>query len=322
MSLAAWRVIDRQTVRRLMRSTVRLERMLEDWIEEDPSLVFEGLVVVARQLILGAAGRLDLLAVDPAGRWAVIEIKAGTLYRETVAQVLDYVALLKTLPVDRLRDATNAYLEAHPSELARERLEQALTDDDSEPAERDVIALIVGTGRDPGVERLIKLVPNVSIRAVTFEVFDAGDGDQIMLRDTTELGEEPAAPKPSVEDRLSGVLARAGQHGHRELFERFMDAANRQGLAIRPYKKSLMFTPPTNRTRTLFVIWTRPGAAHLDLVSSAFEEFFPTLTAENVQEHLGPDGQRPLEADTAERFLSGLDELFAELPEETNEAAS
>jgi RecB family endonuclease NucS len=124
MSFAAWRVIDGRSVRRLTRSTVQPERMLEDWIEEDPSLVLEGLVVVARQLVAGGAGRLDLLAVDPAGRWVVIEIKAGTLYRETVAQALDYVASLKALPVDRLRNATNAYLKgiratSHASGLSR-----------------------------------------------------------------------------------------------------------------------------------------------------------------------------------------------------------
>jgi hypothetical protein len=183
------------------------------------------------------------------------------------------------------------------------------------------MALIVGTGRDPGVERLIDLLsPNVSIRAVTFEVFEAGDGHEIMLRDATDMGQEAAPSKPSVEDRLAGVLDRAAQHGQRALFERFMDVANRHGLATRPYKWSLMFTPPTNRSRCLFVIWVRPGGVRLESVSSTFEEFYPALTPEKVRGHLGPDGQRELDRAGADRFLSGLDGLFAELSEETKKA--
>jgi RecB family endonuclease NucS len=41
-------------------------------------------VVVGRQIDL-EGGRLDLLAIDPQGRWTIIEIKRGTLRREAIA---------------------------------------------------------------------------------------------------------------------------------------------------------------------------------------------------------------------------------------------
>jgi hypothetical protein len=310
--LAAWRVLSAQTPERMSRSAVQVEQLLEDWIERDPSLVDEGLVIVGRQLVLGSAGRLDLLGIDPAGRWVVIEIKAGTLYRETIAQALDYVASLKKLSAERLQEVTGTYLQKHPHALATERTKQA-ADEDSEPAEREVIAIIVGTGRDPGVERLLDLLsPNIAISALTFEVFDVGEGQQIMLREVAETSSVPAVPKPSTENKLAGVLQRAAQNGHREAFERFCEAAERHGIALRPYKRSLMFAPAANRTRCLFVIWTEPNSLRIQSVSTAFEEFFPGMTAEQVKEHLGSDDPRTISPDDASRFLAALDTLFSE----------
>jgi len=103
MKVAAWRIEGGRPVR-TQPSGVQLERDLEDWIENDPELVGQGLQIVARQLHL-EAGRLDLLAVDPVGRWVVIEIKAGRLHRETIAQALDYASSLAATPEERLRTA-------------------------------------------------------------------------------------------------------------------------------------------------------------------------------------------------------------------------
>ena len=80
MRVAAWQIEPSGPVRTAP-SQLALERLLEDWIEQDPALVAEGLRVV-RQL-MAEAGRIDLLAIDSAGRWVVIEIKAGN----TCAQV-------------------------------------------------------------------------------------------------------------------------------------------------------------------------------------------------------------------------------------------
>jgi RecB family endonuclease NucS len=78
-----WQVVeDRLT--RIPESVLNLEKSLEDWIAEDPPLLQAGLVVVGKQIDL-EGGRLDLLAIDPQGRWTIIEIKRGTLRREAIA---------------------------------------------------------------------------------------------------------------------------------------------------------------------------------------------------------------------------------------------
>ena len=96
-----WQVTD-ETPQKLTRGGIDLETHLEDWIERDPSLLQNGLTIVGRQVAV-EGGTLDLLALDPQGRWVVIEIKRGRVLRKTIAQALDYAACITRLPDDELR---------------------------------------------------------------------------------------------------------------------------------------------------------------------------------------------------------------------------
>lgn len=308
--MAAWRIAD-EGPERVSRSDIALEQMLEDWIERDPELVLEGLVIVGRQVRL-PAGRLDLLGIDLVGRWIVVELKPGRLYRDVITQALDYVASLRNLSPQHLRSIVQSYLSTKPNAEASRRLDIALSSDDgSSPP--SVAAVVVGTDRDPGFERLIEFLASdhgVEIEAVTFEVFGLPDGGMILVR---EIAETTGAPEPvPADERLNAVLARAEKNGDRAIFENFLATAKRLGLHARPYVVSVMFTPPTNKTRMLFTLWTEPRGTPIWTYSEAFEEFFPGISADQARRHLGPDGGRKLDQHSAAEFLSGLERLFAE----------
>lgn len=107
-NLGVWAVSDK-TPTRLTKSNVRLEKHLEDWIEQDPALVQSGLTIVGRQVRL-SSGIADLLAIDAQGRWVVIEVKREAIYRETVAQALDYAAALADMGREDLETRITAYV--------------------------------------------------------------------------------------------------------------------------------------------------------------------------------------------------------------------
>ena len=94
---------------RLKSAEVAAERDLDDWIERDPALLEHGLVIVGRQVRL-EGGPLDLLALDPQGRWVLIEIKRERLRREVIAQAIDYASSLHRLDTGRLREQCDTYL--------------------------------------------------------------------------------------------------------------------------------------------------------------------------------------------------------------------
>ncbi len=308
MRVAAWRIEDGSPVR-TQPSSVQFEHLLESWIESDPELVGQGLRIVGRQLRL-EAGRLDLLAVDPAGRWVVIEIKAGALYRETIAQALDYASSLAALSEDRLRSEVGDYLCRTGALDTTQTLDQ-LFELGADTGAREIGVMVVGTGTDPALERVARYLTEtygVPIRAVAFEVLDLGEGQQLLLREVTESDELPeAARSPS---SVASVLEIADGVGAGQAMRTVLEAAERNGLYARAYKRSVMITPPSNKTRMLFTMWAQRGG-NLYSSGEAFSEFFP-LTEAVVREAIGPDGWRSLDEDTAEGIAAGLDELLGE----------
>ena len=315
MPLAAWRVEGPRTTR-ITRSSLALERSLEDWIEADPSLVIDGLVVVGRQIGV-EGGRLDLLGLYPSGRWIVVEIKAGRLYRDVITQALDYVASIRNLSTKRLESLAEGYLAQHPNSGGAERLSQALrSEDDTSP--REVTAIVVGTARDPGLERLLDFLATdhgIAIEAVTFEVFEPANGDMILVREVPETLPEPGSEPVPTSQRMQAVLAHAESVGQRGPLAELVAAADRVGLYARPYVASVMFTPPTNKTRMLFTVWPDTSGLRMWVSADTFEEFFPEISADEARRQLGPDGEeRLLDQTSTRKFVAGLERLLPQTP--------
>ena len=301
---------------RVKESNLALEKKLEDWIENDPSLLQSGLTIIGRQVHV-EGGPLDLLALDPQGQWIVIELKAGTLRRETVSQVLDYASCIATMPYDEIESKVDTYLANKDLNLKLLLEERGLRIADLEDS-RDVIMYIGGAGREPGLERMVSFLGEryeVPINTVTFDVFQLQDGEQILLREITEAEFAPSETGDRKKVVVDDVLSLADNYPTGQVFCKLFDAAKRHNLAVRPWATCLMYAPPTNRTRSLYTVWAIPkagGKLSVYVESSAFAEFFP-VPEEIVFSIIGDAGYRLIDAENVDEFISNLDRLFEEL---------
>jgi Holliday junction resolvase-like predicted endonuclease len=316
--IGVWHITENGPAK-LAPSSIDLEAHLEVWIERDPALLEAGLVIIGRQFHV-EGGPIDLLAIDPQGRWAVIEIKRGTVRRDTIAQALDYASCIATMPYDELAQKANAYLaksgagEMLDSVLAT-RLGTAAVQDEA----RNIVMFVVGTDRDAGLERMVQYLANnfgMSLRVVTYKVFETEPGRRLLVRElsASEIS-PPPLPKPS-SITVEQVCSLADSLGTGAPFRAILDASTALGLHARPYKTSIMYAPPSNKTRCLFTVWTHPdegtGRIGIWVGAETFAQFYP-VTEEQVTEELGGNGWLKLEPAAIGGFVEGVNRLFAQI---------
>jgi len=172
---------------------------------------------------------------------------------------------------------------------------------------------VVGTASYPGLDRMVDFlsgVHDVPIKLVSYDVFQIGDHHKILVR---ELTEPETAPKEIGKSRtVEELSARAEKNGIGGEFRMILEAARRHDIYPRPYKGSILVTPPTNRTRMLFTVktWTHAdGLLQLYVGPQAFSEFYP-VAANDVRTLLGDKGWQKLTTEDVELFIAGLDRLF------------
>jgi hypothetical protein len=312
MALAAWSIDGVTQPKRLDVGGIELEKSLESWIEADPGLIEAGLAVVGRQVKVDG-GWLDLLCVDQQGRPTVVEIKKGKLIRDVIAQAIDYASSIASMSEPALRTAIESYAKPIPTDHPGV---SALLESDAAD-ERDVAIVVVGVGQEPGLDRMIDFLRTkfgMPLRAVTFDVFAFGDGSKILVRE--EMQPDAASKSVTVGSTIDSVVERAGgkdsPNGRR--MRVIAEAAQKNGLHIKPYKWSLMLAPPQNKNRYLANLWrwSHKNELAISFSADAFAEFFP-VTAAEVRDVLGPDDAKHyavLDDEAARQWTTRLDELF------------
>jgi hypothetical protein len=211
--------VTRQGLKRLQKSELAFEQYLEYWIERDPALLYDGLAIVGRRLML-AGDRLDLLALDSKGVWVVVKIVTGAITRDTVAQALEHASYIATLPYDELAEKVNEYLGAHNGQTTS--LERLLAER-SVPAEtadsfRDLLIFVVGRGRTAGLERMVGYLSGrygLPIQLVSYDIFETATGHHFLVRELANFllgyGVRPA-PVLEHQDALDGAEAVVRRH--------------------------------------------------------------------------------------------------------------
>jgi hypothetical protein len=109
------------------------------------------------------------------------------------------------------------------------------------------------------------------------------------------------------------VCRQADAQGIGDPFRRILQSATAHGLYPRPYQGSVMYAPPTQRTRALFTVrnWVQhPGMLTMRVGPEAFAEFFPVSQAV-AEECLGSGGWRSIPAGQVDEFIQGLARWFS-----------
>ncbi|WP_404386502.1 endonuclease NucS [Knoellia locipacati] len=172
VEMGIWR-IDGDTPRRLEGSTLPSESTLEEYLEHDPSLLGDRLLVVGRQVRTPHGKYIDLLAMDAEGNIHVLELKRDKTPRDVVAQVLDYGSWVSTLDRDTIIDLANEHLDV-PFESAFEDVFGTSAPDELNAA---LQLTIVATDLDAGSERIVTYLRSfgVPVNAVFFAYLEDGD---------------------------------------------------------------------------------------------------------------------------------------------------
>ena len=105
-----WKIQNGNHLTQIEDSKLNLEERLEDWIEEDISMLSDDLLIIGRQIETDFGGKIDLLCIDRVGDLAIVELKRDKTPREITAQTLDYASWVKDLSIDRITDIAKSYL--------------------------------------------------------------------------------------------------------------------------------------------------------------------------------------------------------------------
>lgn len=96
---------------------------LEEWMENSPEILGEELLIIAKELILPAGSRLDLLAIDKDAALVIVELKRDVSGREVEWQALKYASYCANYQEEEILSIFARYLDIAESD-ARDRIEQ------------------------------------------------------------------------------------------------------------------------------------------------------------------------------------------------------
>lgn len=178
IEMGVWR-IDGDVPVRLMTSMLPTEKALEEFLEKDPSLLGETLLVIARQLTTPHGKIIDLICIDEQGDLHVLELKRDKTPRDVVSQVLDYGSWVTALGRDAIIDIATSHLD-RPFETAFEETFGTPPPDDLNSR---TLMTIVAAELDASSERIATFLQSfgVPVNAVFFSYLH-DDGRQYLTR--------------------------------------------------------------------------------------------------------------------------------------------
>ncbi|HEY4278974.1 MAG TPA: hypothetical protein VGM91_12170 [Conexibacter sp.] len=235
------------------------EQLLDDVVTGHPEVLpsedlgLGPLVALGRQVDFGA-GPIDLLAVDPQGRLAIVEFKRGTEnpdVRRVIAQLLDYGSSLWRTPYNELEcrcAASRGCSDVRLVDLVAERCTVLDTAFDPEAFRRgiestldagDFVFLYVGRDLDERTRRIMTYLaegPRMTFFAVEVDYYTRAVGETAVLVPRTAFVPTWIAEAPA---GASSRMPRSGEPASREFREltaHMDEVASELGLIVKSSK--------------------------------------------------------------------------------------
>ena len=176
-----WEVTQNKTLSELPSSEIRLETQLEDWLENDISVLEPGLLVIGRQVRTDFGKPIDLLCLDGNGDTVVIELKKDKTPREVTSQALEYASWVKDLSESRIIEIADHYFK--PEGSFEEEFENKFG---GLPEKFNVRhqSLIVAPEMDDSTERIVRYLSDlgVPINVATVQHFTDSKGKELLAQ--------------------------------------------------------------------------------------------------------------------------------------------
>jgi len=279
--IGVWHAIVGSQPTRLVQESVPFEKFLETWIFEDMSLVSPSLHRIGRQVNIEGKF-MDILAIEEPGVWVICEIKKTPLYRDSIAQAIDYVARFDLLSLKDLRDLLSRHESQH-SEQAKSLIERALDrEKDGEP--RDIRVVLAGVGVKEDLNQMVNFLSDkysfpISISAYSAVAAPGDDQVFLLLRDVSEDTDTKLDLVDNYQDfesRMGEVRSHFVKGNRLDVFETLTSTfAESKHLYIRPWKKAIMVAPSGHHGRYLAYYTSNSKGIRAMVSKESILEFYP-----------------------------------------------
>lgn len=201
LELGVWRID--KGLSKVETKALDQEKRLEDFLEEDISIVSPNWLVIGRQVLTDHGGWIDLLAMDDNANLVILELKKDKTPRDVVAQLLDYGSWAKALKYEDIAGIFVAYQKKLGNDGKAVPLDEAFKKRFAVSEMPDEVneshqLVVVASSLDESTERIVTYLSeeyDVDINAIFFKVFS--DADREYLTRTWFI--DPMVPSVKVE---------------------------------------------------------------------------------------------------------------------------
>ena len=288
--IGVWHALVGSQPTRLAQESVPFEKYLETWIFEDMSLISPSLHRIGRQVNIDGKF-MDILAIEEPGVWVICEIKKTPLYRDSIAQAIDYVSRFDALSLKDLRELINRHESQH-SDQAKSLIERAIDrEKDGEP--RDIRVVLAGVGVKEDLNQIVNFLSEkysfpISITAYSAVAAPGDDQGFLLLRDVSEDSEAILGISDSSQDydsRMAEVRSHFLKEKRIEIFDALTSSfAESKHLYIRPWKKAIMVAPSGHHGRYLAYYTSNSKGIRAMVSKDAILEFYPDASIDQISD--------------------------------------